>query len=146
MRKSFSWFDFIFDNLSYKLVALFIALILWLTILGRRDFVMTKNIELDLLTASGTSVVAQTTDQIKVKVSGPRTALKKFMDSAMTHSLAIDVSGKGVGVVDIEVPIQRLELPLGVKVIGVRPSVVRAEIVKIKRADEVEPKTPSAAE
>ena len=64
------------ENFSYKVVALFISLILWLTILGRRDFVMSKNIEIDLITSPGQAVVAQTTDQIKVKVSGPRTALK----------------------------------------------------------------------
>lgn len=117
------------ENFSYKVVALFISLILWLTILGRRDFVMSKSIELDLITAPGQSVVAQTTDQIKVKVSGPRTALKKFMDSTYSQSIAIDISNRSDGVLDIEVPLNKIEIPMGVKVLSVRPSVIRAEVV-----------------
>ncbi len=122
------------ENFSYKLVALFISLILWLTILGRRDFVMSKNIEIDLITAPGQVVVAQTTDQIKVKVSGPRTALKKFMDGTYSQSVTIDVSTKPDGILDVDIPLNRLEIPMGVKVLSIRPSVIRAELVHQSQA------------
>ncbi|MFP5520031.1 MAG: CdaR family protein [Bdellovibrionia bacterium] len=133
MKRSFSWSEYLTDNMSYKVVSLIIALILWITILGRRDFVMTKSIEIDLLAAPGTTVVSQTADQIKVKVSGPRTALKKFMDSATSQSLAIDVAKQGIGNVDIQVPVSKIEVPLGVRVVGVRPNVIRAEIIQVNK-------------
>lgn len=123
------WSHYVTENFSYKLVALFISLILWLTILGRRDFVMTKNIDIDLVTGAGQSVTAQTTDQIKVKVSGSRTALKKFMDSSYSQTIPIDISKRGEGVLDIEIPLSKIEIPMGVKVLSVRPSVIRAELV-----------------
>lgn len=126
MRKK--WTHAVNENLSYKIVALFISLILWLTILGRRDFVYSKNIELDLITAPGASVVAQTADKIRVKVSGPRTALKKFMDSGFSQSIAVDISDRGEGVLDIEIPLQKIEVPMGVKILSVRPNIVRAEV------------------
>lgn len=125
--------ELVTENWAYKLVALFIALILWLTILGRRDFVTSKSVELDLLTAPGHVVATQSAESIRVKVSGSRTALKKFMDSALSHSLTVDISKYGSGVVDVEIPVDKLEVPLGVKVIGVRPLVVRTEV---KRIDE----------
>ena len=118
------------DNLSYKIVSLFIALVLWLTILGRRDFVSSKTVEVDLIAAPGYTVMAQTADQIKVKVSGPRTALKKYLDNAMNSAIAINIADRAPGIVEIEVPINKIEVPMGVKIIGVRPNRIRAEIVK----------------
>ena len=86
------WRDTLTDNLSYKIVSLFIALILWLTILGRRDFSLTKTIDLELMTGPNKVVVTQNVEIAKVKVSGPRTALKKFMDSGLSQLLIIDIS------------------------------------------------------
>jgi YbbR domain-containing protein len=127
------WNSLVTENFNYKLVALFISLILWLTILGRRDFVFSKTIEVDLVTAPGQTVIAQTSDQIKVKVSGPRTALKKFMDSGFSQSMAIDISNRGEGVMEVEIPLNKIEIPMGVKILGVRPSMIRAEVVKNKK-------------
>lgn len=124
----FDLVEFFTENWTYKVVAFFITAILWLTILGRRDFVMSKTIEIDLLTAPGHVVIAQSNDSVRVKVSGSRTALKKFMDSALSHSLAIDVSQRGLGVVDVTIPLEKIDIPLGVKIIGVKPMVIRAEI------------------
>jgi YbbR domain-containing protein len=126
------WTDSVTENFSYKVVALFISLILWLTILGRRDFVLSKNVEVDLITAPGTHVVAQTTDHIKVKVSGPRAALKKFMESSLSQNINLDISQKGEGVVYVDIPLNKIDVPLGVKILGVRPNQIQVEVVKIK--------------
>ena len=123
------WKSALTENLSYKIVSLFIALILWLTILGRRDFSLTKSLEIELLAGAHQTVTMQSADSIKVKVSGPRTALKKFMESGLSQLISIDVSQLGEGDVDIEVPLTHIDVPFGVKVISVRPSVVRAHIV-----------------
>src|SRR6218665_2295921 len=113
------------ENFSYKVVALFISLILWLTILGRRDFVLSKNIDVDLITAPGTQVVAQTTDHIKVKVSGPRAALKKFLESSLSQNITLDISQRGEGVVYVDIPMNKIEVPLGVRILGVRPNQIQ---------------------
>jgi YbbR domain-containing protein len=120
------------ENFSYKVVALFISLILWLTILGRRDFVLSKNIEIDWVTATGTHVVAQTADHIKVKVSGPRSALKKFMESSLSQTMVIDISQRGEGVIYVDIPSNKIEVPLGVKILGVRPNQIQVEVLKNK--------------
>jgi YbbR domain-containing protein len=84
-------------------------------------------------------VVAQTADNIRVKVSGPRAALKKFMDNPQTQSILIDISERGDGVLDIDVPLNKIEVPMGVRVLGVRPNVIRAEVTT-KQETKVEPK------
>ena len=120
------------ENFSYKVVALFISLILWLTILGRRDFVLSKNIDIELVTAPSKQVVAQTSDHIKVKVSGPRSALKKFIDSSFSQNITIDISQRGEGVIYVDIPLNKIEVPLGVKILGVRPNQIQAEVVSKK--------------
>jgi hypothetical protein len=122
------WTSYVTENFSYKMVALFISLILWLTILGRRDFVLSKKIDIELQTGPKQVVVAQTADNIRVKVSGPRAALKKFMDNPQTQSILIDISDRGEGVLDIDVPLNKIDVPMGVRILGVRPNVIRAEV------------------
>ncbi|MGZ3795932.1 MAG: CdaR family protein [Pseudobdellovibrionaceae bacterium] len=130
------WTSYITENFSYKMVALFISLILWLTILGRRDFVLSKKIDIELQTNDKQVVVAQTSDNIRVKVSGPRAALKKFMDNPQLQSIVIDISDRGEGVLDIDVPLNKIEVPMGVRILGVRPNVIRAEVANKKTSPE----------
>jgi YbbR domain-containing protein len=122
------WSSVVVENFSYKMVSLFIALILWLTILGRRDFSLTKTIDVELIPAAGAIVSMQSVDSVKLKVSGPRAALKKFMESGMSQLVSIDVSKKGEGNIEVEVPLRQIDLPFGVKVMSVKPTVIRAQI------------------
>ncbi|WP_347357157.1 CdaR family protein [Bdellovibrio sp.] len=134
------WSNVITENFSYKVVALFISLILWLTILGRRDFVLSKNIDVELITAPGTHVVAQTTDHIKVKVSGPRSSLKKFLESSLSQNITLDISQRGEGVVNVDIPLNKIDVPIGVRILGVRPNQIQAEVLSIKEKPRDEQK------
>ncbi len=138
MKRRFS--NVLTENFSYKVVALFISLILWLTILGRRDFVLSKNIDVDLVTAPGTQVVAQTADHIKIKVSGPRASLRKFLENAVSQNITLDISQKGEGLIIVDIPLQKIEVPMGVRILGVRPNQIQAEVVKLKGSVDDEQK------
>lgn len=127
--------EFIFDNWVAKIMALFIALFLWTTVMGRRDFVLTKVINVELLTAESQSVLAQTADRIRVRVSGPRSALKKFLDDPKTQKIVLDISNSGQGVLDLDIPTQQIQAPMGVKVLSVRPNMIRVEVTKDKKSE-----------
>lgn len=123
----------VLDNFSYKVVALFISLILWLSILNRRDFIVTKDMELDFVTAENLVVAAQSSAQLKVKVSGAQPLLKKYRESSQV--LALDLSDKGVGFYDVDINASKLDVPQGIKVIGIRPNTIRVEIIeKVKES------------
>lgn len=130
MKSKPDWKFVITENMSYKVVALFIAIILWLTIMGRRDLILTKNVDLDFRTAVGYRIVGQTDDRIRLRLSGPRSGLKEVMDSARSKPLMIDISDRGEGIFEIDIPTSRIELPPGVKILSVRPNFVRVEVVK----------------
>lgn len=120
------------ENWPFKLISLIIALILWVTVLGRRDFIFTKVIDVEFITSEGHAVMAQTADRVRVRVSGPRNSLKKFMDSRGSQVVQIDISQLGDGILDVDVPISKIEVPAGVKILGIRPNVIRAEVSPMK--------------
>jgi YbbR domain-containing protein len=103
-------------------------MILWLTILGRRDFVLNKTMDLDLFVGSRKVLAYQSTESVKVKVSGPRNALRKFLQNSLNNSLSVDLSRLPVGASEIEIPISRIELPVGVRLMGIKPEKIRVEI------------------
>lgn len=116
------------ENLSYKLVSLFIALILWITILGRRDFVVAKKVDIELIPPPGYSLSYQSTDQIKVKVSGPRTALRRFIESGVSQIVTLDLSARGGGRYQVEIPRGRVDIPFGVKLLSISPETVEVQV------------------
>lgn len=116
----------IFENGSYKLVALFISLILWLTILGRREFVVGKEIEVDFTVAENFTVAGQSSDRIRLKISGPQPLLKKYKESS--QSLVLSLVDKPAGLHEIEMNAAKLDIPAGIRVLSVKPSQIRVEI------------------
>lgn len=124
-------YKFLFtENISYKLVALFVALILWVSILGRRDFVSTKEIEISFLTANGYSVVSQSVDRIKVKVSGSQSIMKKFKEK--NTKLTIDATENQPGVFEFDIYQSLIDLPAGLRVLSIKPNSIKVEISEKK--------------
>ena len=122
--------DFVTENLSYKIVSLFIAIILWLTIMGRRDLILTRSIDIEFKTAVHHRIVGQTADQIRLRLSGPRSSLKELMGEVKGKTLEVDISDRGPGIFDIDVPVNRIEIPAGVRILSLRPNLVRVEVIK----------------
>ena len=118
----------IFDNFSYKVVALIISLILWLSLLNRREFITTKELDVDIVTAENMVIMGQTSDKLRVKVSGPQPLLKKFKESPQV--IAFDMSDKAVGYYDVEVSGSKIDVPKGLKILGIRPNTIHVEIVE----------------
>ena len=119
------------DHGSYKLVSLFIALILWVTILGRRDFVLSKTLDVEITVSGNQNLVSQSPDKVRVKVSGPRTALKRFMDSGLSQMVTVDATAKPEGEYELEIPMAKIDVPFGVRVLQVQPSSVKVQLKKI---------------
>lgn len=119
-----TWKDRIFENGSYKLVSLFVTLILWVTILGRRDFMLTKDMDVEFLLPKATVIESKQGERkISVKVSGPRTALKKFGQSpgSITFDLTkAEVTEKNTKVKTV-IQTKNIEVPFGVKVVSIDP-------------------------
>jgi YbbR domain-containing protein len=123
-----AWIGFITENGSYKLVALFVTLILWVTILGRRDFVLSKDVDLEFLLPRHMVIAENINRQVDVKVSGPRMALKKFAQNPGT--IVIDLGQSHLGPNRAVISPKNVEVPFGVKVLAVTPDVINITLVK----------------
>lgn len=117
----------VFDNFSYKVVALIISLILWLSLLNRREFIATKELDVDIVTAQNMVVMGQTSDKLRIKISGAQPLLKKFKETPQV--IAFDMTDKEVGFYDIEVSGSKIDVPTGIKILGVKPNTIHVEIV-----------------
>ena len=134
MKRSLSreWKNWVFENGSYKLVALFVTLILWVTILGRRDFVLSKDMDVEFLLPRSVAIAPAPGQKdvdrhVTVKVSGPRMALKRFAQNPGT--ITIDLGKSQPGPVQAIITPRSVEVPFGVKVMSVTPNLVAATLV-----------------
>ena len=133
------WKSWIFENGSYKLVALFVTLILWVTILGRRDFVLSKEMDVEFLLPRAITIAESNIERrVMVKVSGPRMALKKF--AANPGTITIDLMKSQIGPARAMITPKNVEVPFGVKVIAVNPDLIRLTLIPTaleKKASEM---------
>lgn len=128
MNKDFVvlWKGFFTKNGSYKVVALFVSLVLWVTILGRKDIVLTHEVDLQIHLAPNQVLRNELPKKVQVRLSGPRMGLKKFAKSE--ELITLDLAHLQAGRQRVEIPKESLALPLGVKVVSITPAKVRADI------------------
>lgn len=137
------WKSWILENGSYKLVALFVTLILWVTILGRRDFVLSKEMDIEFLLPRSIAVAESNLERkVTVKVSGPRMALKKFAQNPGT--ITIDLVKSQPGPARAVITPRSVEVPFGVKVLSVTPDVINLNLVPATPEGDVIPQPPPA--
>ncbi|MCM2280938.1 MAG: hypothetical protein NDI61_03730 [Bdellovibrionaceae bacterium] len=124
-----NWKAWITDNGSYKLVALFVTLILWVTILGRGDIVMTKDVGLEFLLPKELVLAEQRDLKVSVEVAGPRMALKKFGQNPGT--ITVDLSRGKAGRNRAIISPKNVEVPFGVKVRAIKPEWVDVKLIPV---------------
>jgi YbbR domain-containing protein len=118
----------IMENGSYKLVALFVTLILWVTILGRRDFITSKDVDVEFLLPKSMVIAGSIEQRVSVKVSGPRIAIKKFSQNPGT--ITLDLARAHIGNNRVVITARNVEVPFGVKVISVTPDLISVGLTK----------------
>ncbi len=130
------WKNRILENGSYKLVALFVTLILWVTILGRRDFVLSKDMDIEFLLPRSIAVAESNRERrVTVKVSGPRVALKKFASNP--GAITIDLGRQAEpGPIKAVITPRNVEVPFGVKVLSVTPDTINVHLISAKNENE----------
>lgn len=116
------------DNMSYKFVALGVALILWLSMLGRKDSTLMKEFELQVLLSPGIEMQTSVPQLVKVEVAGPRVALKKM--NQMAPLFTVDLTSARPGRQVVQLNRDGINLPIGARILNIEPS----EFVVVLRA------------
>lgn len=107
------------DNMSYKFVALGVALILWMSMLGRKDSTLMKDFELQVLLPASVEIQSPIPQLVKVEIAGPRVALKKI--NQMAPLFTVDLTSARVGRQVVQLNKEGLNLPIGSRVVSIEP-------------------------
>ncbi len=129
-----TWSRTLTENASYKLVALVVATVLWLTMQGRRDTVLSREVELQVLLAPNLAITNPIPQVIKLEVSGPRVALRKLAERA--EPITVDLRRTQAGRRVVTLNRDNLNLPLGAKVVSLQPNEFLAVIVELESKRE----------
>ncbi len=121
---------YVLHNGSYKLVALFVSLVLWVTLLGRADLVLSHKMELKFSMIPSRAITNRVYKNVQVKISGPRSGLKRFTENERLIFLNLEKLPLGKSRVLINK--ESLNLPVGVKVISIKPPSIKIIIEEIK--------------
>lgn len=124
----------LFDNGSYKIVALVVALVLWVTMQGRRDKVLSREIEMQVLLPPQMAITNPIPQAVKLEISGPRVALKKFEER--NEPYIVDMGSARPGRQLVRLTKDGLSLPLGAKLISIQPQEFLAVIVEVSNKEK----------
>jgi YbbR domain-containing protein len=119
---------FVNENRIYKLASLGIAILLWLILLSRRDFEVTKNFDVEFRIKDQYIIKSSTPNQVKVHLLGSRAALQRVSDGTWSNSVVIDATNLVPGRYSLRIDRTKIDLPFGAKVIAVSPNSVTFEI------------------
>ena len=119
----------ILDNILYKIVAVLVTLVLWLLVQSHQNTQMVQNMNLEFAIRPSHKIQGNTVRKVRVKLSGPRLALKKFEQS--NETLFVSLNGRGLGLHKIHLlTTAQVELPSGTQLVSTHPQYVRVRIVK----------------
>lgn len=119
------------EHLGYRIIALLIAMILWVTVVSQRVMVIKQIVSAQFVVPPEYKIDGMSRMNIEVKIEGPRPILKKFLDKYWPTTLVIPIRNPNVGPVAVEIPLSYFQLPPEVKVISINP---REVVLQITRA------------
>lgn len=122
----------VMNNWVYKAVALLVAVAIWATMLhGRKDVILERHMDIEFI-LKPSLVIANAPDRVvRVKVSGPRNALKKL--GQLGQTITVNLVQAEPGRKRVEIRPSDVALPTGVKLLSISPSYLELEIREVKK-------------
>lgn len=108
-------------NLRLKLLALGIALVMWIFVVGQDRVEMTVEVPVEITGIPADMVIADdVVNKVYARISGPGTLVRRAATERMVQRL--DLAGMGLGEHVFQIVPEALRLPAGVSVLRVSPA------------------------
>jgi len=117
-------------NVSLKITAVVITLLLWFIVTSSRTVEMVKKVPINFITAQDLVVGVDTPRDADVRLTGPSAFMRKAMERP--NVMNVDLRDKKPGFYVYKLNENQINLPLGVKVIGLYPSDISVRIEPLK--------------
>jgi YbbR domain-containing protein len=130
---------FVLEDWGLKLLSLGFATLLWMFVVGGISSEKSLSLPLELTRVPEKMViVSRVPEAIDVRLSGPQTLLAA---TDLQHPVTLDLEGIQPGISSFEIPSSRLNLPRGIEVTFISPSVITLEAdLKAKKIVPLKPR------
>lgn len=128
------------ENWGLKLLSLAFAMLLWMFVVGEKRSEISLTVPLELTRVPQDMViVSRVPEGVRVRLNGPRTLLAGVNPQQL--SVSLDLDGIQPGISSFEILPSRLNLPRGVEVTYISPSVITLEAdFKVRKVLPVKPR------
>lgn len=132
----------VLENLNYKIVSFLITLVLWVAVLEKKDVQVTRAFEINFLLGQQQVLEATSQDSVNVKIVGPQTVVRNLSQQVLNQKIPVSlfrVNGED----EVSVSPDKLELPLGVRILSIKPDKIQVRVGQKVSTEEKEQKTKS---
>ncbi len=124
------WHKWIRTNNSYKIVALFITLVLWISVLGRKEETVEKYIDIKYKLKNNRAIKNNMIHQVVYTVTGSRRSLARYRKED-SDPIIIDLTDATLGRRVIQIPTEGISIPFGTQIISVIPKSIVVDIEEL---------------
>ncbi len=116
------------ENVTYKLVAIFLAIVLWLNASGQESSLrqLVVEVPLEMRNLSSSLVASEIPETVRVRIEGDRDAVEKVEPSQLSAFVRMDQYEAG----SHHVPVQ-VTIPGGVRLVNVYPDTVPVQLTEM---------------
>lgn len=122
---------FLFQNIAWKILSLFVAFGIWFVVMSSNSIEITKEVSLDLDIPSGLIVANEVPDRVSFRLSGSKFFLRTLANSL--DSIRIDLTKAKAGPTYYKIEKDSLHLPIGVKILSISPSTINPVLEPVDR-------------
>ncbi len=119
------------EHLGYKIIALLITLILWVTVVSQREMISTQKVTVQFVVPIEFKIEGTNQVEVDVRLEGPRPFLKHFLEKSWLSTVVVPIRNPNVGPYPVQIPISDFQLPPDIKVLSINPREVVLQINKV---------------
>ena len=119
------------DNLLQKLVAVVVAILLYLLTTGEKNIVTSLKMRFEIVTPEGLLISNTPPGELIVSIQGPRSRINSVLNRS--EVLTVNLADAKVGTSFVKINPQMLNLPPGVEVVSISPSTLEARLEQIAK-------------
>lgn len=111
-----------------------IGCVLWFIVLGSRNMEISKDVPIEFMTAPDMVIANDVPDKAVFNLSGPKAFLRNILNRK-EEPIRINFANTRPGLVPYRLIQDNIQVPIGVKVVSVSPSVITAKLEMIKKKE-----------
>lgn len=121
------------EHFGYKVIALLITLILWVTVVSQREMTTVQKVKVQFVAPIEFQIIGPNEFDVDVRLEGPRPFLKKYIERSWLSTIVVPVRNPTVGPYPAEIPVSDFQLPSEIKIITVQPREIVLQISKLPK-------------